>query len=205
MFAKRRRKRNQRGASLVESVVGLLIVVVGTVLGALMLLNVGRVTYYKQKISFVAQQLAYYAAILPAPQDDPSVQPLLQTMAQQMVDRMGLNASQVTVTAGAAPIALDPQAGVGVKVDLAVQFPTLLSAGFNSTIPLNITLSDSAVSAQSAWFRQYGVLYNPPLLDKVTFPVFEHQPLTGYIAPPHDGLPAWSMSIVNMWPIPGYP
>ncbi len=204
MSAKRRLKRSQRGASLVEAVVGLLIVVVGTVMGALLLLNVGRVTYYKQKISFVAQQLAYYAAILPAPQDDPSVQPLLQTMAQQMIDRMGLNASSVTVNADAAPIPLDPQAGVGVKVDLTVAFPTLLSVGFN-TIPLSVTLSDSAVTAQSAWFRQYGVLNNPPLVDKVTFPVFEHQPLTGYIAPPHDGLPAWSMSIVNMWPIPGYP
>ncbi|MFN8554999.1 MAG: hypothetical protein U0103_26310 [Candidatus Obscuribacterales bacterium] len=198
MIAKRQR-RHQSGASLVETVVGLLIIVIGTVFGALLLLNVGRVTYYKQKISFVAQQLAYYAAILPAPQDDPSVQPLLQTMGQQMIDRMGLNASSVTVNAGPAPIAIDPDAGVGVKVDLTVSFPTLLSAGFNATIPLNVTLSDSAVTAQSAWFRQYGVLYNPPLVDKVTFPVFEHQPLTGYIAPPHDGLPAWSMSIVNMW------
>ncbi|MBS2001346.1 MAG: hypothetical protein JST44_07550 [Cyanobacteria bacterium SZAS LIN-5] len=204
MIAKRQR-RHQSGASLVETVVGLLIIVIGTVFGALLLLNVGRVTYYKQKISFVAQQLAYYAAILPAPQDDPTVQPLLQTMGQQMIDRMGLNASTVTVNAGPAPIAIDPDAGVGVKVDLTVSFPTLLSAGFNATIPLNVTLSDSAVTAQSAWFRQYGVLYNPPLVDKVTFPVFEHQPLTGYIAPPHDGLPAWSMSIVNMWPIPGYP
>lgn len=204
MIAKRLR-RDQSGASLVETVVGLLIIVIGTVFGALLLLNVGRVTYYKQKISFVAQQLAYYAAILPAPQDDPTVQPLLQTMGQQMIDRMGLNASTVTVNAGPAPIAIDPDAGAGVKVDLTVSFPTLLSAGFNATIPLNVTLSDSAVTAQSAWFRQYGVLYNPPLVDKVTFPVFEHQPLTGYIAPPHDGLPAWSMSIVNMWPIPGYP
>lgn len=204
MIAKRSR-RNQSGASLVEAVVGLLIIVVGTVFGALLLLNVGRVTYYKQKIGFVVQQLAYYAAILPAPQDDPSVQPLLQTMAQQMIDRMGLNASSVTVSAGAPSTPIDPQAGVGVKIDLTVAFPTLLSAGFNSTIPLTVTLSDSAVAAQSAWFRQYGVLHNPPLVDKVTFPVFEHQPLTGYIVPPHDGLPAWSMSIVNMWPIPGYP
>lgn len=200
-----RTKRNSRGASLVESVVGLLIVVIGTVVGALLLLNVGRVTYYKQKISFVAQQLAYYAAILPASDDDPSVQPLLQTMGQQMIERMGLNASNVSVTSGPVTAPLDPQAGVGVKVNVSVQFPTLLSAGFESTIPLTVTLADSAVSAQSAWFRQYGVLYNPPLVDKVTFPVFEHQPLTGYIAPPHDGLPAWSMSIVNMWPIPGYP
>ncbi len=58
----RSRRFNQRGSGIVEGVGGLVLIIGATVLLAQMLLNVGFLLYYKQKVGYAATQAADYAA-----------------------------------------------------------------------------------------------------------------------------------------------
>jgi hypothetical protein len=51
-------KRTKRGSAAIEGVVGLWLVVLGVVFGTLLMVNVAGVTYYKEKVGFIANQAA---------------------------------------------------------------------------------------------------------------------------------------------------
>lgn len=56
------RRRRAHGAALVEGVISLVMITIGTVAAVTLLVNAGMTTYYKEKIGFVANQCATYAA-----------------------------------------------------------------------------------------------------------------------------------------------
>jgi hypothetical protein len=101
-----RHSRNCRGAAIVQSSCLLTVVAGGTVLGTLLMANLGLAVYYQDKLTFVAQQAAKYAGrekqwsnsnIVRA--TDARVTATTAPVVQKLLRTMGLpEASNITVT-----------------------------------------------------------------------------------------------------------
>jgi len=178
-------RRNPRGAGIVHGVVGLWLIICGTVLGSLLLLNVGGATYCNDKVAFIADQAAYYAASLP---NTPARQGLVNTMVSDLLKSMGFPTSATTVTITDVVVNARP----AVKVDVSTSASTLLAGNFANILPAQIGVTYAATSVKNSWFNAYGVA----LLgdgQKFTFPM-----LTPDGSFPNDGLPGYVMSLVGM-------
>jgi hypothetical protein len=172
----------------VEGVVGLIMIIGGTVLAVLLLVNVGAAAYNKEKIGLVANQAATYACILP---NDATRQPLVATAVDELLSNMGLNPNNTVVDVQDVNIASE----VAVKVTVTATIATLLSGNFTSIMPAQLRMSDSALVVKDSWYWGYGVGVLPTG-QKFTGPIFNP---TGAL--PNDGLPAYGVSLLGMWKI----
>lgn len=146
-----RTSRKQKGSSVVEGVIGLWLVVAAIVLGTLFLVNAGVSTYCKEKLGFIANQAADYAAVLPP---DGARQGLVQNMVRELVSKMGFSTSGTQVSIQDLTLVSRP----AVKVTVTTPFSTFLSAVGGNIIPPLITMSDSAVALNNGWYPAYAVV-----------------------------------------------
>ena len=112
-FTARRASRSPKGAALVEGVVSLVMIIIGTMAAVTLLVNAGMTTYYKEKIGFVANQCATYAASL-SPGDD--LEGKTSLLAKKLVGAMGMPNSSVQLKVVEMPI----EDRVGLKITLGV-------------------------------------------------------------------------------------
>jgi hypothetical protein len=177
--------RNSKGSMLADSAVGMWLVMSGTILGTLLLLNVGGWVYYKEKLGFVANTAATYACTLPK---DPSRNGLVTTSLNQSLTSMGFDPAATTIDISDLTITGRP----AVRVTLSYSFATLLAGNFSKVIPASMTISDSAVSSQREWY--FGdCSFLGPNGQHFTCPMANS---TGDVPP--DGLPAWHVTLLGM-------
>jgi hypothetical protein len=179
-------KRTKRGSAAIEGVVGLWLVVLGVVLGTLLMVNVAGVTYYKEKIGFIANQAADYAATLP---DDPARHGVVLDSVKALLVSMGFQSTRTVVDVQTITVASRP----AVKVTITTPFSTFLSKEFSTVIPPQITLSDTAVAVSNGWYPAYGVVQCP------TGAQFLGVMINNTGALPPDSMPAYLISIMGQW------
>jgi hypothetical protein len=179
------RKRTKKGSAAVEGVAGLWLVVLGVVFGALLMVNVAGVTCYKEKIGFIANQAADYAATLP---NDAARHGLVLDTVKALLVNMGFQNAHTVVTLTDVMVATRPS----VKVTVTTPFSTFLSKEFSTVIPLQITLSDSAVAVSNGWYPSYGIVQSG---GKQFLGVMINN--TGALPP--DSKPAYLISIMGQW------
>lgn len=121
---------------MVEGVMGLWLIITGTVLAITILVNTGMSTYYKEKIGFIANQCGIYASSLP-PGEDMTTK--VEDMARGLVNALGMANSGVKVKVEEKAVA-DRTA---VKITVAVNGLKLFGPG--DVLPGTINLEDSAV------------------------------------------------------------
>ena len=132
-----RKMRNDKGQALVEGATALVLIIMGTVLASLFLLNVGLGVFYKEKLGFIADQSAKYASALPAAQADKGA----KDIAAQLISEMKLPIKNTQVT-------VDNSDAKTIQVSISGQ-----CAMFNNSLgvlPLQISLSDTASAVKSS-------------------------------------------------------
>jgi hypothetical protein len=179
------RMRKERGSGIVEGVVGLMLVIGGTVLCVLLLINSGAATYNKEKIGFVANQAATYAATLPS---DSTRQALVTTTVNSLLESMGLSSTNCSVTVSDITVASNP----AVSVTVSASLPTMLSSNFGNLLPQQIQMSDTAVAIKNAWFWAYGKGTLPDG-QSVVCPLLN---ATGAL--PNDDKPAYAITVLGV-------
>jgi hypothetical protein len=159
------------------------LLIVGTVLGLLFLVNVGGATYGREKLGFIADQAAGYATTLPTA----NRQQMVTDMVTQLLASMGFSTTNTAVTVSDATVNGQP----GVQVTVTTSLATLLGGAFAGVIPGEISMPYTATAAKNRWFNSYAVC---TLLNnqKLTNPVVDTQlPL------PNDGLPGYVTTILG--------
>ncbi|MGH7234680.1 MAG: hypothetical protein ACREF7_04550 [Candidatus Saccharimonadales bacterium] len=182
--------RNNQGL-LADSAVGVLMVMTGMILGAVLLFNIGAFTYYKIKLGFVANKTANYAANLPLTEPSAQIQSDVNKFAGQILQSMGFNPATAQVTIKGTQIMTRPACVVTITCPLS----SLLN--FKNVIPSQITLSDTAVAAQRYFYFGDGQLV-AVFGGTTTVPIVNS---TGYI--PDDGLPAYIATVKSVFPYIG--
>ena len=139
---------NQSGAVLVEGVVALVLIITGTVLGTLLLVNSGLSTYYKEKLGFVANQAAQFAFQIPADKD-----PKAQTTAfvLELMEKIGLPSENTVVTTD------NTVQVAGVRGAKVVITANLKLIGKGDVLPLTIPLTETSIAISSNY-----IISGPP-------------------------------------------
>jgi len=184
----RTRIRTRKGSAVVEGVVGLLLIVLGVVLGTLLMVNIAGVTYCKEKVGFIANQSANYAATLPP---DPARHGLVLDSVKALLTSMGFQSARTIVTITDITIGSRPS----VKVTITTPFTTFLSQNFSGVIPPQITVTDSAVAVSNGWYPAYGVVQCPTGAQFLGVMINNNGSL------PADPMPAYLVSIAGQWKI----
>lgn len=129
-----KRRRNQTGSGIIEGTVGLMLVLGGSVLGALLVLNSGAGIFFKVKEAYVTELAAQYALSHTGDQ--------VTAYVQSLMPQVGLSPSNLQVTTNPSatftPAGGQPQSGASVTVSNL--FPLF---GNGSVFPLKIQLSDT--------------------------------------------------------------
>jgi hypothetical protein len=89
-------RRRAQGQALLEGVIALAIIIFGTVIAGLFLVNAGLSLYFKEKLGFIANQAAQFAFQIEPP-EDPTAR--TQQFVRELVTQLALPASNVQVTA----------------------------------------------------------------------------------------------------------
>jgi hypothetical protein len=161
------KRRGAHGAALVEGVVSLVMITIGTVAAVTLLVNAGMSTYYKEKIGFVANQCATYAASL-SPGDD--LEDKTSLLAKKLVAAMGMPNNAVTVKVAEMPI----EDRVGLKVTLGVGGLGMFGSG--DIMPKVLSMQDTAVSLRSGAPSGYLWMNNNPKFSGYLIPVVKVPP-----------------------------
>jgi Flp pilus assembly protein TadG len=153
--AKYIRKRNS-GAALVEGVIALMMIIMGTVGAVLLMVNTGMSMYYKQKLSFVAQQAASYIALLSAADD---IEVKGEDTSRALMQAMGMDPNRCTVHIELTTVQDLPAVSVTLATDVKL-------FGKGDVLPLSIKIQDTAVAIKGStpdtllWLRRV-----PPVRD----------------------------------------
>ncbi|MBI4532377.1 MAG: hypothetical protein HY711_00400, partial [Candidatus Melainabacteria bacterium] len=131
--------RNTRGSGLVEGMLGLVLIIGGIVCGTILLVNVGIATYYKEKLGFISNQAANYAASL-----DPkeNISDKTKDFVKELMPKMGFANSGLEVTTALSTVAGKQAATVTVA---SSELPLF---GRGSILPLTLSLKDSATAVK---------------------------------------------------------
>jgi hypothetical protein len=124
------------GAAMVEGVMGLWLVITGTVLALTIIVNTGMSTYYKEKLGFISNQCAAYAATLPPGEDIASK---VEPVARGLLSALGLANTGCKVKVEEKAI----EDRTAVKITVAVNGLKLFGPG--DVLPGTINLEDSAI------------------------------------------------------------
>lgn len=133
-------RRPASGQAIIEGVVALLLIVFGTVCAVLLLINVGFSVYYKDKLGFIANQCAQYAAT----QDESNRQTKTTDFAKALLNQFGYNSDTAECEVQAVQVAGEQ----AIQVNLENTFPLFQSAA--SFLPGSIRLDEKAVVAVGA-------------------------------------------------------
>jgi hypothetical protein len=134
-----RQIRNQRG-EMVGGVAGLLLIVIGMVLAVLVVTNVGMATYYKQKLGFIADQVATQAAntiASPMFTDNATVISQTQSNATKLLNDVGLPA------ATSVNVVINPPTNP-TSVTVTINVAGLKMFGNGNVLPAVIAMSDTS-------------------------------------------------------------
>lgn len=177
-------QRKAKGSAIVQGVLGLWLLIVGAVLGAVLLVNVGGATYFTQKLGFIADQAAAYATTQPTN----SRQQAVTDLVSQLVSSMGFSTNNLGVTVTDTTVNGKP----AVQVTVQASMPAMFGAQFANIIPSQIALPYTATAVKNAWFNSYAVT---TLLNNqsITNPVIDTNQ-----ALPNDGLPGYVTTILGM-------
>jgi Flp pilus assembly protein TadG len=140
----------RRGAALVEGVIALAMIIMGTVGAVLLLVNTGMSMYYKQKLGFIASEAAMYAAVL-SQTDDVEVKG--SETARALLQAMGFNPSRCDVKVSVTTVDDKPAIKVTITTDLKM-------FGKGDILPGSINIQDTAVALRGTtpdtliWFRR---------------------------------------------------
>ncbi len=134
MLLKRRRRTS--GSALAEGVMGILMVTCALIAGCVCLADLGMLLYYKTKVAFIADQIAYQESLLPAGFD---IQSQAESDADILFRGMHLKITNETV-------ATSVDNGT-IKVVVAGDCP--LIQGVPDYLPLKIHVSDTSVALGS--------------------------------------------------------
>lgn len=177
------RLRNSRGSVLADSAVGMWLVIGGVIFGALVLLNVGSLIYFKIKLGYIVNATATYASSMPP---GGTRNAAITTFANNTMTAMGFNPANFTIGISDTTIVTRP----AVKINFTTHLTTLVSNALLTTfIPQQIMLSETSVAAQKYWYWGDGELINP-FGGTCTFPLVNS---TGAL--PNDGLPAYKIGL----------
>jgi len=160
-------RRRAHGAALVEGVISLVMITIGTVAAVTLLVNAGMTTYYKEKIGFVANQCATYAASL-SPGDD--LEGKTGAVARKLVAAMGMPNHSVKLKVEELPI----EERMGLKVTLGVGGLGMFGSG--DILPTVVSMQDSAVALRNG--SPSGLLWmnNNPKFSGYLIPVIKVPP-----------------------------
>jgi hypothetical protein len=142
-------------------------ITIGTVAAVTLLVNAGMSTYYKEKIGFIANQCATYAASL-SPGDDPEGKTSL--LAKKLVAAMGMPSNAVTIKVAEMPI----EDRVGLKVTLTVGGLGMFGSG--DIMPKVLSMQDSAVALRNGSPSGYLWMNNNPKFSGYLIPVVKVPP-----------------------------
>jgi len=163
-------KRNGRlphGAALVEGVVALMLVIGTTVGACLLLTNIGMSIYYKEKLSFVANQCALYARYIPGSED---AEVRTSELAKSLLKSMGVKPSRCDCKVKDTTVEGVP----GISVTLNAFDLHLFGNG--ELLPGTVSLQDTAVVLKGAapdtllWFPRN------PMVSGFVLPVIKLPP-----------------------------
>ncbi len=183
------RKRRMRGSALILGLAAVFLIVSGSVLAVLLILNTGAATFNKEKVEFITYQTASYAATYSAFLSDAQKR---QTNATDMVNgllqEMGMNGTNTTVSVSDTTLSGQPAVSVTVTVDL----PTVAVGNFASIFPQRIQSTSTAARTKDPYAEQYIVGIDP----------FDGKVVGAQVNPigslPNDGTPAWNISITGV-------
>ncbi len=150
-----KRHKRVRGAVMVEAVAGMGLIIVCTLTALGLLVNAGMSTYYKEKISFIANQTAQFAVGL-GPTED--VQTRCEDCAKGLLKALGLPSAGCKVKVEPKTVADTPAIAVTV---MAQNLPLLANV---QLFPTSISMSDTAIALKRGtpdtflWMN-----YNPKL------------------------------------------
>ncbi|CAN5187811.1 hypothetical protein BH11CYA1_BH11CYA1_29730 [soil metagenome] len=161
------RSRASRGAALVEGVVSLVMIIIGTMAAVTLLVNAGMTTYYKEKIGFIANQCATYAASL-SPGDD--LEGKTSILAKKLVAAMGMPTNAVKLKVVEMPI----EDRVGLKVTLDIGGLGMFGTG--DIMPKVVSMQDTAVSLRNGSPSGYLWMNNNPKFSGYLIPVVKVPP-----------------------------
>ena len=133
----RARTRSQKGQGIIEGAVGLVLIIGGAVIGALLILNCGAGIFFKNKLLVVSTQAAQYAA---AHSHDSGVNDEVTAYVQHLMQQVGMTPNNLAVSTNAATI--DGQNGMTVAITNS--FPLF---GNGSVLPCQIQLNDTEFAA----------------------------------------------------------
>lgn len=143
-----KKRSSSSGAVLVEGVVALVLIIIGTILGTLLLVNAGLSTYYKEKLGFVANQASQFAFQFPA---DSNPQAQTTAFVTELMEKIGLPAEKTVVTTDNTVRI----AGVrGAKVTITADLKLI---GKGDVLPLTIPLTETAIAIASNY-----IISGPP-------------------------------------------
>lgn len=177
--------RSKQGSVMVEGAVGLLLVISGLIVAVLFLLNSGLAVYNQEKIGFVANSAASYAANLT---NTSTRQADVDAEVKDTMANLGLDSSNTSTTISDVTLNSLP----AVSVTITANLPTLMTANFGSIFPQQIQINNTAVALKPVNPMRYLVVVDP-LGGQVTVPLIN---TTGIL--PNDGLPAWQISLAGV-------
>jgi hypothetical protein len=161
------RQRDKHGAALVEGVISLVMITIGTVAAVTLMVNAGMSTYYKEKLGFVTNQCATYAASL-SPADD--MEGKTELMAKALLKTMGMPSQTVKVKVEGELVQDRP----GLKVTISVSGLGLFGSG--DLLPTSISLQDSAISLRNGTPSGYLWMNNNARLSGYLIPALRVPP-----------------------------
>jgi hypothetical protein len=174
--------RSMHGGYMVEGAVGLMLVIIGFIFSALLLMNSGSASYNQEKLGFVANSAATYAATYTGS----SRQTDVTNMVTDTMSKIGLDTSNTNVTITDVTLGRNP----AVSVAITAKLPVFMGGAFNNIMPQQVQLSDTAIALKPINTMKYLVV---DLGGRMTVPLIN---ATGVI--PNDPLPAWYIGIAGV-------
>jgi hypothetical protein len=130
-----KRVRCTKGAVLVEGVVSICLMITATMIAVSFLVSSGMMVYYKQKIGFVADQVAHQVGLMPT-MDDMTV----QEMTRDMLVKIGISTADLTVTRKASTVYGRPAVEITIRNG---KLPLFSNVDF---LPMSIEMQDKSVA-----------------------------------------------------------
>jgi hypothetical protein len=128
-----KRRRDVRGAGIIYGTFATMAILLGSVFGTVLVLNIGYCTIYDEKLARVNAYVSQYAA---AHAQNGTGEGAIESYAQTVIAAMGLTPSNVSIQVA--------HTSTSVQVTVANQFSLFGSRGL---LPSNVTMRQTAVAA----------------------------------------------------------
>jgi hypothetical protein len=129
------RFRCNKGAVLVEGVVSLCMMIAATLVAVSFLVSSGMMVYYKQKVGFIADQVAHQVGLMPT-MDDMT----MQEMTRDMLVKIGISTADLSVTRKDSTVYGRPAVEITIRNG---RLPLFSQVDF---LPMTIAMQDTGVA-----------------------------------------------------------